>query len=111
MPEDSLRPQTIESTNLVMPLVVAIIIAVIMVTTATLIFLNSSAYNTVKQIQIGTQVANSLNKSDIDTVSPIKASDIYQTYNNIKNQLNQLNDNNDFGPSAVTNQALDLTNY
>jgi hypothetical protein len=108
MPEDSSHTEKTQNVSLTIPLTIAIAIAAVMVITATVIFLHSAAYNTVKQIQIGTQVANSIKKSDIDTVSPIKASDIDQAYVTIKGQLNSLNDKADFGPTAVSDTSLGL---
>lgn len=108
MPEDNQSSEKIEGTNPVLAIGIAIVIAALMVAATTYDFLHSGAYATVKQIQIGTRVVHSIDRGDIDTVSPIKAADIDQYALSIKERIEALDDNTDFGPAAVSDSALGL---
>lgn len=91
----------------VIAITLAILIALIMVITTTTIFYKSNAYATVKQIQAGAN-ANPNLSDDIDTTSPIKATDIDEFAQSFKQRLRNLDDYNDFGPSELSNQNLGL---
>ena len=87
----------------------AIAISLIMVATTTATFLRSSAYTTVKQIQIGISATESIDSADgIDITSPINAVDIDEYVQDVKQRLSLLNDSADFGPEDVSDSALGL---
>ena len=108
MPEDNRQPEKIEGVNPVLSLGLAIVVAALMVIASTYNFLHSSAYTTVKQIQIGTRIVHSIDQGDVDTTSPIKAADIDQYALSIKERLKALDDNTDFGSAAVSDSTLGL---
>lgn len=95
--------------NLVSAIVVAISVALIMVLTTFLIFINSSSYTTVKQIQSGSRIARAIQSSDVDTRSPIKADDIDVYQKSIDQRLNNFDDGTDFGSNSVSDQLLGLS--
>lgn len=88
-------------------ILLAAVISVVMVAITTLVFFESGAYNTVKQIQAGIQAAPDIN-GDIDTKSPIKAEDIDKFSQSFKNRVNSLDNNSDFGPAALSSSNLGL---
>jgi len=95
-------------TNPLLAIVLAIAIAAAMVTVTTLNFLNSGAYTTVKQIQIGIQTTDAVNQSDLDIISPINAADIDKYVTTLEQRLNTSDNYEDFGPEAVSDTALGL---
>jgi hypothetical protein len=95
--------------NPVTAIVGAIVIAAAMVLVTFVIFINSTAYATVKQIQIGTKIVQSLS-SDIDSKSPIKSDDITQYQKSIEQRMATIDDTNDFNASDLSDQSLGLTN-
>lgn len=86
----------------------AIVIALSMVIFTTVNFLHSGAYMTVKQIQIGIKAEHILADEDLDTDSPINASDLDVYANSMHQKIKILDDTADFGPGAVSDQSLDL---
>lgn len=88
---------------------IAIGVAVMLVVITFTMFLKSSANTTVKQIQAGTQVIRTIQNSNLDTTSPIKADDIAAYEVSLQERLKTIDDNGDFGPDAVSNAALGLT--
>lgn len=71
-----------------------------------LIFLNSSAYDTVKQI---TAASKTLQKDDLDgydTTSPIRASDLGDYSRSLKAKVDNLNDEQDFSNETISKEAL-----
>ena len=99
---------TESSANPLFAIGVVVLVAIIMIIITTVSFLRSGAYTTVKQIQIGTQAVHLMDRNDLDTTSPINASDIDNIASNIKQQVQTLNDKNDFGPDDVSDSALGL---
>jgi hypothetical protein len=91
----------------VMAISLAVVVASVMVITTTLVFFNSSAYETVKQIQTGIKTSTELS-DNLDTTSPIKASDIEVFYNSFINRLNSFDDHKDYGPDAISDKALGI---
>jgi hypothetical protein len=87
---------------------IAIAIACVMVAVTTVIFLRSSAYTTVKQIQIGIKTTESLEHGDLDVTSPINAINIDDYASAINQRLKSVNDANDFGPETISDTALGL---
>jgi hypothetical protein len=110
MPEDKTLPEKITGTSPILAIGLAVAVAAVMVTVTTIIFLNSSAYTTVKQIQTGSVVISSLDldRDGIDTITPIKAADIDAYAKNIKQRLQSLDDSGDFGPAPVSDSSLGL---
>lgn len=87
----------------------AIGVAFAMVMTTFTIFINSGAYITVRQIQVGTKVARSLQGSNMDTRSPIKADDIGVYQKELSKRMGTIDDTADFGQADISDQALGLT--
>ena len=106
---DEQQDPIIKGLNPVTAIVGAVVVAASMVLVTFLIFINSTAYATVKQIQIGTKIVQTLN-SDIDTKSPIKADDIVQFQKSIEQRTSTMDDSSDFNNSELSDQALGLTN-
>lgn len=104
------RIEILTSGNPVVAISIAVGVALAMVLVTFVIFINSSAYATVKQIQVGTQVARTLQGTDVDTRSPIKADDIEAYQHRLNTQLQSINDEVDFGPNAISDQTLGLNN-
>ena len=88
---------------------IAIGIAFAMVMTTFTIFINSGAYTTVRQIQVGTKVARSLQGSNMDTRSPIKADDIGAYQQELNKRMRTIDDSTDFGQDDISDQTLGLT--
>lgn len=86
---------------------VAIAVATLMVTTTFTIFLNSSAYSTVKRIQANQNLAGQ-DLQDYDTISPVKAVDIDETIKGVQNTMGKLNPENDYGPAPTSKESLGL---
>lgn len=68
-------------------------------------FLNSSAYVTVKNIQANAKI-NGPGLADYDTTSPVKTADIDETAKAIENKLDGLDNQADYGPDAVSDTTL-----
>ena len=69
------------------------------------LFINSSAYKTVKEIQANSRVS-SPGLTDYDTTSPVKFADIDETSKGIENKIDGLDNQADYGPDAVSDSAL-----
>jgi nitrogen fixation/metabolism regulation signal transduction histidine kinase len=100
--------ETIKGVNPIAAIAIAIAIAFVMVLVTTFIFLRSSAYATVKQIQIGIQATEAMDQGDLDITSPINAVDIDQYATSINQHLDMIDDYADFGPEAVSDAQLGL---
>ncbi|HOR23368.1 hypothetical protein KBB76_00020 [Candidatus Saccharibacteria bacterium] len=98
------EPKTVSLTFVIL---VAVMVAIVMVSFTTVAFLKSEAYATVKQIQVGSQRHNYLDE-DIDVTSPIKASDIDEYQTSFRERLHSLDDNKDFGPTNLSDENLGL---
>jgi len=96
----------IEGFNPVLALSIIIGVSMVMVAVTFTIFVRSSAYATVKQIDKGQSIVHALDKSDIDTTSPIKANDIDEFAKTVDERLRTLDDAKDFSASDVSNQSL-----
>jgi hypothetical protein len=105
--EQAIEPQK-KQMSLALALGFAILLASTMVITTLFIFLKSNAYQTVKQIQTGVEVINSLNSDDIDITTPIKANDIDEYSNIFQQKIKILDDYTDFGPSDTSENALGM---
>lgn len=101
-------PQSDVGTNPLIALAIIIAIAIVMVIVCFIIFLKSSAYDTVKQINAGTSVASKSDLSTYDTTSPIKADELEKYSSSMSQRLNSLDDELDFGQNGLSNQALGL---
>jgi cell division protein FtsL len=100
--------EVIKGVNPTIAITIAIAVAFVMVLATTIIFLRSSAYTTVKQIQIGIRATEAMNQGNLDITSPINAIDIDQYTDSINQRLNMIDDYADFGPEAVSNAQLGL---
>lgn len=96
-----------DSVSLYVIIAVCIGVAFMLVGIAFTTFLQSSTYQTVKDIRANTQISNS-ELGGYDTISPVKAVDIEETMKNIENQLSGLDNSADYGPQALTDESLGL---
>jgi cell division protein FtsL len=81
-------------------------LSIALVVVSFMIFLNSSAYDTVKQI---TAASKTLQKDDLegyDTTSPIRASDLGDYSRSLKAKVDNLNDEQDFSNEKISKEAL-----
>jgi hypothetical protein len=108
MEEANQIPLSKKGINLLYAIGLAVVIAITMVLTTTIVFYHSGAYTTVKQIQTGNQYAKSIDKGSLDTTSPINASDIDKYSHSINAKLNTIDDETDFGPQKVSDSSLGL---
>lgn len=99
---------TSEGANPITAIAIAISIALAMVGVTFTMFINSGAFTTVKQIQVGTNFARSNKIDGYDTTSPIKTTDITKYQQELNNRLNGIDDKHDFGTADVTDSALGL---
>lgn len=97
-----------EGANPVSAIVLAISVAAMMVLVTFTVFLHSSAYTTVKQIQAGTKIARAFQGGNLDTRSPIKADDITAYEKIVQQRLGTLDDKSDLGADDVTDAHLAL---
>jgi len=95
-------------TNLLWAIGISVLIAILMVVATTYSFYQSGAYTTVKQIQTGTKLVNSLDIGELDAKAPINASDIDEYARSINLKLKALNDQADFGPQGLSDASLGL---
>lgn len=94
--------------NPILAISVAIGIAMAMVAVTFTIFINSGAYKTVMQIQVGTKFAKSIKVEGYDSKSPIKASDVTSYQQELEKRLNGYNYQTDFETSAISSSSLGL---
>lgn len=94
--------------NPVYAIILTILIAVLMVSVSFVIFINSSAYETVKQIKAGTSAASKNDLKAYDTTSPIKSDELDKYIDSLNQRLNNLDDEADFGQSGISSQNLGL---
>lgn len=106
--EQSEHLPQVEGFNPVLAITIIISIAITMVLVTFIVFINSSAYATVKQIDKGQSVVHALDKSDIDTTSPIKPTDIDSFRQSTDDKLRTLDDAADFSANAVSDKQLGL---
>jgi hypothetical protein len=85
----------------------AISIAAIMVVICVLIFLNSSAFNTVKQIKIGA-TTDIILEGKYDSTSPVNASDIDEFSARVDARLKPLDNTEDFDPQMLSENSLGM---
>jgi hypothetical protein len=97
-----------KGSNPVLFIGISLAVAVVIITATTVSFFRSSAYMTVKQIQIGIESVDALSDGKIDMLSPIKAEDIDIYAENLTQRLKLIDDNADFGPDAVSDSSLKL---
>lgn len=80
-------------------------VAVAFVLVTFTMFINSSAYTTVKTIQANAKI-NGSSLGDYDTTSPVKTADIEETVKGVENKIQSLDNQADYGPDAVNDSAL-----
>jgi hypothetical protein len=97
-----------EGFNPVLAISIIIGIAMIMVIVTFTIFVRSSAYATVKQVKDGQSIVHALDKSDLDTTSPIKPNDIDDFARSADQQLRTLDDAYDFSAIEISDKKLGL---
>ena len=86
----------------------AVTISIVMVFIPFMMFLHSSAYETVKQIKIGTQLSAANLNSSYDVTSPVNAIDIANYEATLKQKLSGINNSADFNQNDISNQTLGL---
>ncbi len=96
-----------DGANPVVAIVAAIAIAAILVVITFLLFVNSSAYTTVKDIQKNASLSSE-NTGDYDTTSPVKAVDIEETLKTTQEQIKDFDNQADYSPEEVSTQTLSL---
>lgn len=94
--------------NPIIAIGLAITVAVVMVTVTFIVFINSGAYKTVKQIQVGTKLARSIKPEGYDSTSPIKSADIDSYSQKLNSRVDKYNNQADFGPTNISDPALGL---
>lgn len=105
---DIAKHNSTKSFNPIVAIGIAIGVATIMVGVTFTVFINSSAYKTVKQIQVGTKLARSIKPEGYDSTAPIKASDVEAYSQRLNNKVNSYNNQLDFGPANISDSALGL---
>ncbi len=105
---DKSPTEAIKGLNPTVAIALAILIASAMVLGTTLGFLRSDAYTTVKQIQLGIETTESMDRTGLDITSPINAIDIDDYANSIDQRIKLIDDYADFGPQAVSDAQLGL---
>jgi hypothetical protein len=98
--------EVIHGTNPVIAIIAAIVAASVLVIITFTLFVNSSAYVTVKDIL--NNKLSSEDTGDYDTTSPVKAVDIQESIKTIEEQYENLDNNRDYGPDTVSEQNLGL---
>ena len=86
--------------NLVWALLLAVLISGVLVGISFIVFLNNGAYVTVKQISAAEDVLQTKSE-DIDTSSPIQASDIHEYAQNLPQRVRAFNEEEDFGTLSL----------
>jgi flagellar basal body-associated protein FliL len=82
-------------------------VAAVLVAFTFTLFVRSSTYGIVENIQANEQVKND-GLEGYDTTSPVKTVDIDETLKGIENTVNKLDTDSDYGPQDVTSEALGL---
>lgn len=96
-----------DGASLYVALVVAASLAALLVIFTFTMFLNSTAFGTVKNIQAYEQVSTD-GLDDYDTTSPVKAVDISETLKGIENTINKLDPQSDYGSEQVSPESLGI---
>lgn len=96
----SIRLPNLQTLSMMWALILTVLISGTLVVISFVIFLNSGAYATVKQISAAADVLQA-NLDDIDTSSPIQASDIDDYAQNLSQRVRAFNDAEDFGTLSL----------
>lgn len=99
---------SVEGSNPLVAISVAIGLAIVMVVVTFTVFIQSGAYTTVEQIKAGTKFARSIQMNGYDTKSPIKAADIAKYEQSLNQRLDSYSDTSDFSPSEISDAKLGL---
>ncbi len=91
---------TIQKLNLLWIVIITIGISAVLVILSFFIFLNSGAYDTVKQISAAEDVL-AASVEGIDTTSPIQASDLDEYAQSLQQRVKALNDAEDFSKISL----------
>lgn len=102
-----LRRSGVQTANPLWALMFAIGVGMLMVAVTFIIFVNSSAYITVKQIQIGASKQIDLGPG-YDVTSPVNAKDIDEFSAKVNARLNSINDAADFDTNKTSEKTLGL---
>lgn len=97
------------ATNPLVAISLAIGTALTLVLICFLIFINSSAYTTVKQIKAGTDFARSIKMDGYDTKSPIKAETVEDYQKSLDQRLRSLDESSYFNTTDISDASLGLT--
>jgi len=85
-------------------------ISLAMVLIPFIMFLHSPAYETVKQIKVGSQLSATNLNGSYDVTSPVNAIDIINYETTLKQKLAIINNNTDFNQNSISNETLGLPN-
>jgi hypothetical protein len=100
-----IQPTPRDGASLYVAIGVMMCIAAAFVVVTFTMFINSSAYKTVQDIQANAKI-NGPGLSDYDTTSPVKTADIDETIKGIENKMQSLDNQADYGPDGVSDSAL-----
>lgn len=81
-------------------------ITAVLVIVSFVIFLNSGAYQTVKQISSANKVLKDATLEGLDTSSPIQTTEIKQYSDSLPQRVKALNDTEDFRVDVISTEAL-----
>lgn len=104
--DETIKPER-DSASLYMMIAACAGIAAVLVVVCFVLFLRSSAYDTVKDIQKNAQI-NDSTLNGYDTISPVKTVDIDEIESSIDNQLKSLDNQADYSPEELSSSALGL---
>lgn len=97
---DDTQLTTIQKLNLLWIVIITIGISAVLVVLSFFIFLQSGAYDTVKQISAAEDVL-AASVEGIDTTSPIQASDLDEYAQSLQQRVKALNDAEDFNKISL----------
>ena len=98
----------LEGLHPIIAIAAAVFISLVMVATTFTMFIHSGAYNTVKQIQVGSQLTAASLGDSYDVTSPVNAIDIINYEAILKQKLSTIDNQTDFNSGAISPQTLGL---
>lgn len=100
------KKQAEEGISLAWLVLAVILIATALVVTSIIIFFNSGAYSTIKQISAATNTLTREDLKDYDTTSPIQSDDIIIYAESLPKRVEDFDDNKDFDQNAISQEVL-----
>ena len=94
-----------ESVSLYIAIGIMACVAIASVMITFTMFITSSAYTTVKDIQTNAKISGT-GLADYDTTSPVKTADIDETAKAIESKIDNLDNQSDFSADAVSDTSL-----